>query len=217
MTRITLRTVLAVFLILLAGPALADPITFTFTGTGSGSIGATGFTGADFVVTATGDTDLRYSQGNADPLVPGVFYIDHLTAGIEIEGVGSFAFLATPTRTFLNQNWSGGSGVAGLTRGSFLGTETALFFIGPTSPLLASWDMRSSIGPIDGIGTIDQWTSGDGPILTTGGQLVMNDASTPSTFQAVVGVTTPIPEPESYALLLAGLGLLGFVARRRTR
>ncbi len=28
-------------------------------------------------------------------------------------------------------------------------------------------------------------------------------------------VTTPVPEPESYAMLLAGLGLLGFTARRR--
>ncbi|MBK6958278.1 MAG: FxDxF family PEP-CTERM protein [Nitrosomonas sp.] len=27
--------------------------------------------------------------------------------------------------------------------------------------------------------------------------------------------TTPIPEPETYAMLLAGLGLLGFMARRR--
>ena len=27
---------------------------------------------------------------------------------------------------------------------------------------------------------------------------------------------TPVPEPETYAMLLAGLGLLGFVARRRT-
>lgn len=28
-------------------------------------------------------------------------------------------------------------------------------------------------------------------------------------------VTTPVPEPETYAMMLAGLGLLGFVARRR--
>lgn len=26
---------------------------------------------------------------------------------------------------------------------------------------------------------------------------------------------SPIPEPETYAMLLAGLGLIGFVARRR--
>ena len=31
------------------------------------------------------------------------------------------------------------------------------------------------------------------------------------------GVTAPIPEPETYALMLAGLGLVGFMARRRKR
>jgi hypothetical protein len=30
-------------------------------------------------------------------------------------------------------------------------------------------------------------------------------------------VEAPIPEPETYALMLAGLGLMGFVARRRSR
>jgi len=32
---------------------------------------------------------------------------------------------------------------------------------------------------------------------------------------SLANVTTPIPEPETYAMLLAGLGLLGFAARRR--
>jgi hypothetical protein len=32
---------------------------------------------------------------------------------------------------------------------------------------------------------------------------------------SVIGVAAPIPEPETYAMLLAGLGLLGFEARRR--
>jgi hypothetical protein len=32
----------------------------------------------------------------------------------------------------------------------------------------------------------------------------------------VIGVNiAPVPEPETYAMLLAGLGLMGFVARRR--
>jgi hypothetical protein len=31
----------------------------------------------------------------------------------------------------------------------------------------------------------------------------------------VIGLTSPIPEPETYALMLAGLGLVGFMAKRR--
>lgn len=34
-------------------------------------------------------------------------------------------------------------------------------------------------------------------------------------FQSYVEVPLPIPEPETYAMLLAGLGLLGFMAHRR--
>jgi PEP-CTERM motif len=37
----------------------------------------------------------------------------------------------------------------------------------------------------------------------------------PFSHDAQAMVTTPIPEPETYAMLLAGLGLMGFVARRR--
>lgn len=35
------------------------------------------------------------------------------------------------------------------------------------------------------------------------------------TTPAYVAPITPVPEPETYALLLAGLGLMGFIARRR--
>ncbi len=35
--------------------------------------------------------------------------------------------------------------------------------------------------------------------------------------QYIGTVTAPIPEPETYALMLAGLGLVGFMAKRRAR
>jgi hypothetical protein len=40
-----------------------------------------------------------------------------------------------------------------------------------------------------------------------------------STFVSDSGnlMTAPIPEPETYAMLLAGLGLIGFMTRRRKR
>ena len=36
-----------------------------------------------------------------------------------------------------------------------------------------------------------------------------------SGFTGSIGVTAAVPEPETYALFLAGLGMMGFVARRR--
>ena len=34
-------------------------------------------------------------------------------------------------------------------------------------------------------------------------------------WSATLGVANPVPEPETYAMLLAGLGLMGFIAQRR--
>jgi hypothetical protein len=39
--------------------------------------------------------------------------------------------------------------------------------------------------------------------------------TSPTAQDYVVASVTPVPEPESYAMLLAGLGLMGAVVRRR--
>lgn len=63
-----------------------------------------------------------------------------------------------------------------------------------------------SSGFLSGMNTIDFYVEGNGQ---TDGFSLMNASFTASP------TTAPIPEPETYAMLLAGLGLLGFGARRR--
>ncbi len=52
---------------------------------------------------------------------------------------------------------------------------------------------------------------------TSGGETLksLTFASSQNAFEAANFSVTPVPEPETYALMLAGLGVLGFVARRR--
>ena len=48
--------------------------------------------------------------------------------------------------------------------------------------------------------------------------LGMNSTPDSSFYGGSVGaVTTPVPEPETYALMLAGLGVIGFMASRRRK
>jgi hypothetical protein len=62
----------------------------------------------------------------------------------------------------------------------------------------------------------NQLTSGTWAIewLNNGGQVP--DFSNLTLFARDV-VTTPVPEPETYAMMLAGLGMMGYMARRRRK
>jgi hypothetical protein len=53
-------------------------------------------------------------------------------------------------------------------------------------------------------------------ILVAGTFNVASSAFIEKKFAGIEIFTTPIPEPETYALFLAGLGLVGFIARRRS-
>jgi PEP-CTERM motif len=63
----------------------------------------------------------------------------------------------------------------------------------------------------------DDWKPSASFSVAAGGSLLVTLASTNAEQFYISGmtVTAAIPEPETYAMLLAGLGLLGFAARRR--
>lgn len=52
-------------------------------------------------------------------------------------------------------------------------------------------------------------------ILIAGSFSAASSAFIEKKFAGIEIITTPIPEPEAYVLFLAGLGLVGFIARRR--
>lgn len=65
-------------------------------------------------------------------------------------------------------------------------------------------------------------STGYTPALSvSGNQVFVNEAgltltsSTKGLIDVAIAPTPPVPEPETYAMLLAGLGLLGWTARRR--
>lgn len=45
--------------------------------------------------------------------------------------------------------------------------------------------------------------------------LTLADGGSATTYYSVMLTAAPIPEPETYAMMLAGLGMLGYIARRR--
>ena len=177
--------------------ASASLITFTHEGTGSGTIGGIAFTDADFVVTATGDTDNIMLRD-----LTGTLYINHDLASISISGVGTFDFI-TDTRTFVSNSID----LVGFSRAGETGED---LINGPTDSIFSGWDMTTSIGPVSGFAIMMQWDIGD--VETTGGVLFYESSSTPAMFTAVVS-TVPVPA----AIWLFGSGLLALIATMRRK
>jgi hypothetical protein len=82
------------------------------------------------------------------------------------------------------------------------------------STALAGYDLRTSIGPISG----SPGGIGFDPccvIHTTLGYLTFASNFSPTGQGTFTATLSPIPEPETYALMSVGLGFAGLVARRR--
>jgi hypothetical protein len=97
----------------------------------------------------------------------------------------------------MTQNWNGVLGSNNMT--GALGESLNFYFV-----------TRSSVGGNGGPPTRDQYDNAIGPAKWTFSQAAGGGDYT-------LTYTAPIPEPETWALMLAGMALVGGVARRRAR
>lgn len=180
--------------VLSAGWAHADAVTYTFSGTGAGTVNGAAWSGA-FSVVLTGDTTGITSS-------PGPFYRLSGLGGTFTEGAVNATL--SPTITIVSS--------AGLDLINFF-NATFDNGLGLSDPGLAGYNLATSIGPLGPAsgGNLTptfnggSFASSDGPVEFTGDRTL--------TFTAAIATT---PEPSSLlmlALALGGLALLGIKRR----
>jgi len=90
-------------------------------------------------------------------------------------------------------------------------------YTGPVAPgtLVEAWGTTVNYSP-----TVSATTVVLNPISLLAGTYTLQirgtvTGSSGGSYAGVLNVAQPVPEPESYAMLVAGLGLMGFMSRRR--
>ena len=147
---------------------------------------------------------------------------------------GSFTEAGAPNMTsaFDGQQFGSGGSNGQVTPGTF--DYTYIFNLSSattfTTLVTGNWGITGLTGTISGAnsGSLNLVAGGSFPHLTLGYGALSGDsaytlhftgaaADGNGGFQVALTSVAAVPEPETYAMLLAGLGVIGAVARRRSR
>lgn len=186
---------LAAFGLSVAMPAAAATITYTISGVGGAHIiGGPGYSGP-FSIVGEADTSTDF---NPDPNVTA-----YLFNSLSINFDGGVAHAIDPTIFFTNK----ATNVAGIL--TVNGGLRNVIHIG--SPFFGTYDPSTEVGPIP-VGILVSFN----PLLRTDiGDITWDYPLFSGQFSASIGGPAGVPEPTSWALLLAGFSLVGIGLRAR--
>jgi opacity protein-like surface antigen len=156
---------------------------------------------------------------------PGDPYLAHGVTYVSAQNLimGPGPLYGNSSHVIINNNWTP---ISGLITGSYdmlgfdlgiLGTDSLIDFSIATN--LSTYSFLDVEVPNVNTGlSFFGFIAGGGENITgmTFNSQIGSTAA-PALDNVTLGNTAPIPEPQTYALLLAGLGLLGFAARRRRK
>lgn len=123
-------------------------------------------------------------------------------------GVNAGSILVSTAATFSNY------GVSLTNLALYLGTYTTTASLSGLTPIVSSTSpVFSDLGGGIMVDTIASKSFALSPAATY--TLAVNGTSVGDSRYTTIVQLAPVPEPETYAMLLAGLGVMGFVAKRR--
>ena len=182
--------------------AAAEPVTYAFTGIASGTIDGWAFSDAPVAFTLSTDTS---TVRLPFPRFPNILNAGPAALRFTVDGVSGV--FTDRYNAFVNGG-RGASSVVGFTQVN--GSD--IFDI--SSGAVAAYDLRTAIGPITQ-SPVD-FLNFNTAFGTSAGTLVLfDDPDTSLTFTAVLGATAGVPEPATWAMLIAGFALVGTSVRTR--
>lgn len=143
-----------------------------------------------------------FASTPANPTATGYSFVDNTLSGLFTETY-TFTALSSGTYSFLNY-----------------GSDTITGFTGNLFDVTASTSVGNFQTTYTGNVNWDTYTVAGAFNLTQGHQYAFSfsgNATGVSSPNYHGTVTAPVPEPETFAMLLAGLGLIGAVTRRRNK
>lgn len=189
------RSALAVALVAMSGGALAHEVVYYTTLSGAAEAPPNASAGTGWArVTVDFDTYTMRVEASFEGLT-GDVTVAHIHCCTAVPGAGTVG-VATPTPTF-----------PGFPSGVTAGSYDTTFDMSLASSWNAPFITNNGGSPLSAFGAL---TNG-----LASGSAYLNVHSTFAPGGEIRGFLAPVPEPETYAMLMGGLALVGWAARRR--